>query len=230
MGDLLVIADRCYNWANIFAEYLGISPSEYNVYTDSDKHSRWFELYGYLTEGEALCPGGKDCPHLGPDGKGKHDMPGLRIARTLARRLGVSYKELTEIVQSNFVNPELEKVAILWKLHINVIDVVRYFNNKTKPEYEAEKKAFEDKLKEFDARYKLSADYSLSELEKRWTEGTSKNTLVLRDSSILCNFDKTYLEFAIPGSSTQEKADQEVKLKLYLLKISPPVEKARLDY
>ncbi|MCK5505558.1 MAG: hypothetical protein KAJ10_10370, partial [Thermodesulfovibrionia bacterium] len=63
-------------------------------------------------------------------------------------------------------------------------------------------------------------NFSRSELENHWKDGTFKNTLLLRDTSGLCNFDQTYLEFAVPGKSAGEKAEQEENLKLALLKIN----------
>ena len=48
----------------------------------------------------------------------------LKSAKSLARQLGVTYKELTDIVQTGFVNPDLAKLAMVWKLNLNVTDVV----------------------------------------------------------------------------------------------------------
>jgi hypothetical protein len=52
--DLLVKADRCYNRANIFAEYLGISPAEYGIFTNTDPLAKWWDLFGYTGESAAL--------------------------------------------------------------------------------------------------------------------------------------------------------------------------------
>lgn len=75
-----------YDRAAIFAEYLGISPSEYAILTDSFIHAKWHSLYGFDDPNEALEE--------------------LKSAKTLARRLGVSYLELDDITRMNFVNPE----------------------------------------------------------------------------------------------------------------------------
>lgn len=42
----------------------------------------------------------------------------LTSARTLSKRLGITYKELQELVRSGFVNPELERMAILEQLGV----------------------------------------------------------------------------------------------------------------
>ncbi len=55
------------------------------------------------------------------------DVPAmLRSAKALSRRLGVSYKEITEIVQTGFVNPELQKLALLDKLGVSIADARFY--------------------------------------------------------------------------------------------------------
>jgi hypothetical protein len=55
----------------------------------------------------------------------------LASAKTLSRRLGVTYKELTEIVQTGFVNPDLVKLALLYKIGVSIQDVVFYDANKS---------------------------------------------------------------------------------------------------
>lgn len=199
-GDLLHIVYRNYSLSSIFAEYLGISPSEYDIFTDPDPLRRWFELYGYATEPEALGA--------------------LKSAKTLARRLDVRYKELTQIVQAGFINPELEKLVLIWKLRLDTAQVVTYFNDRAKPEYATEKEAFEARLSDFDKKYGLTANSSLSLLENNWTDGTFKRILLLRDSSPFCNFDETLFEFGLEGSSEAEKAEQERNFRLVLLKIN----------
>lgn len=44
----------------------------------------------------------------------------LKSAKTLSRRLGVTYKEIVEIVQTGFVNPDLGKLGVLYKLDVGV--------------------------------------------------------------------------------------------------------------
>src|SRR5262249_38716974 len=80
----------------IFAESLGISPSEYELYTDSTPLQRWFELYGYQAEAAALTA------NLDGDGQ----RTDLNSAKSLSRKLGVTYKQLVSIVGTGFVNPE----------------------------------------------------------------------------------------------------------------------------
>jgi hypothetical protein len=50
----------------------------------------------------------------------------LRSAKALSRRLGVTYKEIAEIVQTGFVNPEFSKLSLLYKLDVSVRDAKLY--------------------------------------------------------------------------------------------------------
>ncbi|MBD1847608.1 hypothetical protein H6F89_30255 [Cyanobacteria bacterium FACHB-63] len=54
----------------------------------------------------------------------------LESAKALSRRLGVTYKEITDIVQTGFVNPKLTGLVILYKLGISIQNVFLYKNNR----------------------------------------------------------------------------------------------------
>ena len=47
----------------------------------------------------------------------------LNSAKALSRRLGVTYKEFTEIVQTGFVNPKLDRLVVLYKLGVSIHSV-----------------------------------------------------------------------------------------------------------
>ncbi len=55
----------------------------------------------------------------------------LKSAKALSRRLGVSYKEIAEIVQTGFVSPELQKLVILYKLGVSIRDARFYQDHKS---------------------------------------------------------------------------------------------------
>ena len=61
----------------------------------------------------------------------------LKSAKTLARRLDVTYHQIAEIVQSGFINPELPKLGVLYKLGVTVRDARLYQQHK--PFYEQNK-------------------------------------------------------------------------------------------
>jgi hypothetical protein len=50
----------------------------------------------------------------------------LASAKTLARRLDVTYKEIVEIVKTGFVNPKLVALTLLYKLGVTVQDIFFY--------------------------------------------------------------------------------------------------------
>lgn len=54
----------------------------------------------------------------------------LRSAKALSRRLGLTYKEIAEIVQCEFVNPEFSKMSLLYKLDVSVRDAKVYKDEK----------------------------------------------------------------------------------------------------
>jgi ABC toxin-like protein/neuraminidase-like protein len=205
-SDELFASAQAYDRAAIFAEYLGISPSEYAVFTDSDLMGRWFELYGYNTEGEAL--------EVAVDENGQRID--LNSAKALSRRLGVSYKEVAEIIQASFVNPELDALSIVWKIGLGVSDVVRYLKEKGNPEYAAEKEAFEERLQSL--LQETSSTLALTDLIVKLDglKDRFRRALVLRDRSTSCNFDTTQIEYADPIDPSKPFADALVFLRINL--------------
>jgi hypothetical protein len=167
-------AEPAYYRADVWAEYLGIAPVEYDLLTGSNLLDAWFELYGYATEEEALTE--------------------LASARTLARRLGVTYKELMELVRTSFVNPHLDSLVMLRKLAVDAVDVLRYKghpqHNPFSPEESA---AFEAHLKDVADRYGFGGT---AWLQEAWEAGSFDRILVLADPEVGCNFARTTLRHA----------------------------------
>jgi hypothetical protein len=91
--------------AAIFMESLGLSPAEIGIFADADPLPDWHTLYGF---------------------EDARDATSLNSAKALSRRLGVTYKETMEIVQTGFVNPELGKLSVLYKLDVSVRDAKLY--------------------------------------------------------------------------------------------------------
>lgn len=185
---------RAYDRAAILAEYLGISPDEYGIFTSPGSQGSWKELYGYNLADNASDE--------------------LKSAKTLAQRLGISYKDLAAVVQTGFINPRLADLTIVWKLGFNVFDVVKYFNNRGKQDYTEEQNAFEERLKTLDENYKDWKLNAKSELENLWNSPAFKETLLLSNASGECNFDQTYLQYA-DGSRYAESLDL-LKINLFV--------------
>ncbi|MGE3141211.1 MAG: neuraminidase-like domain-containing protein, partial [Thermoleophilia bacterium] len=180
----------------VFVESLGISPAEHAILTDPDPLPAWHGLYGYATEAEALTVA------TGPDGL----RVDLRSAKTLARRLGVTYRELVTLVGTAFVNPALERLVALHKLGLDVHDVHRYMGHaRYTPFTAAERTAFEARLDALTARYNPSgaaAGFSARAwLAAEWPQGFA-GILVLADRATGCDFDATTLRNADGSDAT----------------------------
>jgi ABC toxin-like protein/neuraminidase-like protein/virulence plasmid A protein len=213
-GDTL-FEQQPYDRAAIFIESLGLSPSEYAIFINPPL-SHWYELYGYSTEADAKT--------VSTDATSGQRLD-LNSAKALSRRLGVTYKELREIVTTGFVNPKRSKFGILNKLGAESQDALLYKQNT--PFYEQNKDLLgkdrvmlstDDKqrfdalttnkwaqLKEvqaFETRLlDLSEEFQASGLEVKTSLNTALQTdfndmLVLVDPDSGCNFDLTTLRYA----------------------------------
>lgn len=118
--DLFAPAENC-DRAAVFHESLGLSPAEVAIFTNPDPLSEWFKLYGFETAAKALDE------TTDADTGQRID---LNSAKALARRLGVTYQEITAIVQTAFVNPALSRLALLYKLGATITDARTYAENK----------------------------------------------------------------------------------------------------
>ena len=197
--DQLFDATKSYDRAAIFREYLGLSPTEYAIFADSDIYLdplKWYELYGYSSSREATIH--------------------LPTAKTLARRLDISYKDLVKMVMTSFVNPELDALSIIWKLHLDVGDVWQYLENKDKPTYQDEATAFEARLEQLvqETSSQFTQGDILNYFQGLKDAGAFRRTLVLKDEALTqCDFAKTHLEFA---DSQNNSVTEIVFLKINL--------------
>jgi Neuraminidase-like domain/Salmonella virulence plasmid 28.1kDa A protein len=206
-GDLLVLADRTYNFANIFYEYLGITPAEHALFSDPNPLAKWWKLYGYGTEEEATTEA------YDPETGQRID---LNSAKTLSRRLDVSYKELVDLLQTGFINPKLDEFLILRKLGLDAIDVFRYYDDpsyRDKPFTEEEKRAIKEHLEDYTKRFNRAGFNAEEELKKRLQSHDFDKILVLNPQNTDCNFDKTVLSHA---DTTQPDKIVFLKINLFV--------------
>ncbi len=158
----------------IAVEALGISPSEYAVFTNEDPLPTLFDLYGYA-----------DDVSMATD---------LKSAKKLANRVGVTYKELLLLVQTQFINPQFSQLILLQKMSVTVNDVFRYkVAEGFQPFTADEQTAFEDKLEHIKTLYGTDAK---AEIENAWNAGTFKQLLLLNDTNAACNFDAIKVGYA----------------------------------
>lgn len=132
----------------------------------------------------------------------------LKSGKALARRLGLSYREITQVVMSGFVNPELSKLTVLYRTHLSVGDAYRYKVDSAAltpapaaPTPAQQKKlddiaAFEQRLTDF----AVEAGGTLATLKAKVLAIDFSKVLVLADPDAGCSFDLTILQHA-DGSS-----------------------------
>ncbi|MEK6804178.1 MAG: hypothetical protein AABZ34_16180 [Nitrospirota bacterium] len=132
----------------------------------------------------------------------------LRSAKALSRRLGLSYREITQVVMTGFVNPGLSKLTLLYRARLSVGDAYRYKVDSAgltpapaAPTAEQQKKlddiaSFERRLSDFAAE----AGSNLAALKAKVLAIDFSKVLVLADPDAGCSFDLTTLQHA-DGSS-----------------------------
>jgi len=213
-GEELFDQTQTYDRAAIFAEQLRLTPIEYAIFTDPKPLDKWYELYGYITSEEATKPA------TDSDTGQRID---LNSAKTLSRRLGVTYKELVEIVRTGFVNPNLEILVILNKLKVKINDALFYKNNKHFMDQNSdtlspddrkkleEVKAFKQRLDDLSKIFQMSESNAENWLNTALQSKAFDDVLMFVDPDSGCNFDKTTLCYA--GS---KPADDIAFLKLNL--------------
>ena len=125
---------------------------------------------------------------------------GLKSAKQLADRLGVSYKELLSLMQTQFINPNLSKLILLQKMSVSINDIFRFAKAASfTPFTDDERLAFDDKLARIKTLYGTDAR---AEVKTLWEAGVFKQLLLLNDTNALCNFDATIVGYADREAST----------------------------
>jgi hypothetical protein len=191
-----------YYRAQILAEALGLSPSEYDVLTVTDSTSRqpsvrsWYKLYGYADETTALN-GQAD-----PDDASRYLIPPLKSAKNLSQLLGLSYQELADVVDTGFLNPSLYPLLFQFRrFGIDMSDAFSYTGQPGYPPLTTKQQTdFEAVLDGITARYKgLNSSSTFNArtwLTATLTSNYSRQVLVLADNGSGCNFEETTLQYA----------------------------------
>jgi hypothetical protein len=208
-----------YYRAQILAEALGLSPSEYEVLTSTDSAvqplvSNWFKLYGYPDEATAL--NGK----IDPTNASQYLIPPLKSAKNLSQLLGLSYQELTDLVTTGFLNPSLFPLIYQFnRFGIDMSDAFSYAGQPGYPAFSAAQKAsFETLLSAITTQYKTQNPSSTFDA-KTWLTNLlpanySRKVLVLADPNSGCDFGGTTLQYA--DNATAAAPLDFVKLNLFV--------------
>lgn len=198
--------NRAYYRTQIFAEALGLSPSEYAVLTVTDlatntpSVANWFALYGYADEATAL--NGKP----NPTDASQFDIEPLKSARNLSECLGITYQDVADLVQTGFLNPGLDKLVFQFnRFGISLQDAFAYTGQpgytaltaQARADFEAilaaVKQSYQASQPGFDAKAWLTA---------LLPAGYAKGVWVLDDPDTGCDFTNTTLQYADGGALT----------------------------
>jgi hypothetical protein len=169
--------DPPYAWRDIYTEYLGISPQEYELLTNSGAHN----LPACFGEDENMAFNDFNLEY--------------RKAKTFARRTGISYKDLIEIIKTPFINPHAHLIPRLEKLEVGFDDIRDFLEGIVSTE------EFEDKIPTGLDPSKYDGDV-LTWLEANY-DGIM-HIIILRDFSGKdegCGFDKVELRYSLPDEN-----------------------------
>jgi len=214
-GDGLFVPAQPFDRSAIFFESLGLSGAEVALYTNPNPLPTWFSLYGYPD---------KDAATVVATDPETHQRLDLNSAKALSRRLGVTYQQLTDIVETGFVNPRLQRLVVLYKIGASIrsVQLARdpanqtfYAQNKdlldkdrstlspaNQARYDALSQTDWDKLKELQAFDTLLAEFmdefhlTAAQVDAELAAIPYDQILLLADTSASCNFDETTLRYA----------------------------------
>lgn len=199
--------NHSYYRAQIFAESLGLSPSDYEVLTgtassESPVTLNWFNLYGYPSQAVAL---NGTAPNVTPA------FEPLSSAENLAQVLGLTYQQVTDLLETGFLNPGLYPLIYQFKrLGIDMTDAFSYTGQPGYPPLPTVAPAtnpqattvamFEAQLTAITNRYtglnSASSFNAITWLKKVLPANYSSTVLVLADPDSGCNFGATTLQYA----------------------------------
>ncbi|MEJ0028912.1 MAG: neuraminidase-like domain-containing protein [Bacteroidota bacterium] len=193
----------------VLIEMIGMNPKEYDLFTNEDLLTNsWYLLYGYKTPPSNAAE--------------------LQQAKTLARKLGVTYKELVAIVKTRFVNPGLETLGILWRFKIDPTEVMAYLQwRATLSPTDPARHLLDDKLDALDVAYQpwftAHSTNVRNELQRLLTNNSFSGALVLRDHTVTgtiarSDFSTTFLEYAdsTPTANHPAGPNEFVRINLFV--------------
>lgn len=178
--------DNAETWRPVHLERLGFSPEEYRILTDNEKTiSEYYGKKAGINLNDVLNDDGKYAKHF-------------------TRSLHISYKELTDIVKTRFINPGAHLIPGLERLFISMPEINQLIDDGIS------NNDFNDKLPD-----DLDLDLYAGDVAK-WIkqQGAAVKKLILLtdsdDGDDPCNFEKLELLFA-----NGEKITQLEYLKFY---------------
>jgi hypothetical protein len=175
--------DGAHGWRGILIERLGLSPREHAMLTGE------VALHALLGE-----------EHL--------DLGQYAKAKTLARRLGMTYEELIELLRTRFINPGAVLLPRLERLGVDVRTITAYLAGSLSS---ADARRFEERVAELDG-----PTYGGAVID--WLRATSENIaglIVLVDdppgSAGACEFERLQLRHADGSTIETEELSRIVR-------------------
>lgn len=176
--DKLYDDSAAFDRADVAMESLGLNPGEVEVLCKREILEEWWTLLGYEQEVGAndelrKTAGGVNQPN----------------AKRLSRKLGLSYKELTALVRTEFVNPALKHVEKLHRLGLDFEKLRALGGN---PLSDADATVIAARL-----------NLGVNEVKQRVADARAAfklaDVLVLHDTDTSPSFDRTTLQCADGG-------------------------------
>ena len=201
---------KSYYRAQIFAEYLGIAPGELDMFTDPSALGNWQSLYGFEDSTTTVAQNQAEA------------LASLTFAKSLSRRLGVTYKEVVDVVLTGFVNPSLWGLEALQRLSdrlgLSAEDLFRYKGRSGYQAFTSEEAArFEMQLTDVAVVIGVTLAEVESWIDQAWQNVNFGQILLFADPDTSSSLESTSLQYA-DGTAADDLAFLRINLFVRLWK------------
>jgi hypothetical protein len=209
LGVFPVFADPAEDQYAAAIDRLGLTRAAADVITGEDPLTNWWTRMGFDADAgqEALA------------------ASTLQSAKQLARRLGVSYQQLADLLGSHFINPTLDQLGVLTTAGVSVADAILWRANQpmitaTEPTDPAERETWlqvqsvQRRLATVTATYGLTGDRTAEEWLRGIADEAFAEVVVLLDPDGSCDFERTLLGSAATGAALEGGRLAEIAVKL----------------
>lgn len=169
--DKLFDGSTSYDLQDVFAEQLDLSEQELLCFTDPGKLNEWHAYYGYPDVAAARA--------------------GVKGAKELSRRLGITYLELYDLLNTRFINPRSHELEVLHRLNSSPAEIFSYYGRAGYPVH-PDPEGFSNEL----AAISSKAIDAPSWVKNAYDQGRFDDILVLQDQQAGCDMSTTALQRA----------------------------------
>lgn len=211
LGLYPVFADPADDRYAAAIERLGLTRAAADVLTDEDPLTDWWTRLGFGADAaqEALA------------------IETLQHAKQLARRLGITYQQLADLLGTHFINPALDQLGVLTTAGVSVADAILWRANQpmiadlepTDPlEHETwlQVQSVQQRLTAVTTTYGLTGERTADAWLRAVDGDTLADVIVLLDPDASCDFDRTLLGSAGTGEALDGALLPEIVVKLDL--------------